>query len=89
MKEWLATLRNTVVEAQNAGQLAKDIDPTQLAFEFNSLELGANWQFQLYGDKLAFSRAREAIRERLGQYATAAGAPLLALAKPKRNRVRT
>ena len=86
MKEWLTTLRSTIVEAQNAGQLAKDIDATQLAFEFNSLELGANWAFQLYGDLRAFTRAREAIRERLARYATTAGAPLLALGKPKRLR---
>jgi len=77
MKEWLSTLRDAIVEAQKAGQLNKDIEATQLAFEFNSLELGANWAFQLYGDTRAFKRAREAIRERLSRYATAAGAPLL------------
>ena len=76
MKEWLTALRNTIVEAQNAGHLDKDIDATQLAFEFNSLELGANWAFQLYGDPKAFTRAREAIRERLNRHATPAGAPL-------------
>jgi AcrR family transcriptional regulator len=86
MKEWLATLRRTIIEAQNAGQLAKEIDPTQLAFEFNSLELGANWEFQLYGDLRAFARARGAIRERLERYATTAGAPLLLLTKKKRAR---
>ena len=77
MREWLSTLRNAIIEAQNAGQLNKEIDATQLAFEFNSLELGANWAYQLYGDLRAFKRAREAIRERLSRYATAAGAPLL------------
>jgi len=89
MKEWLATLRNTIVEAQKAGHLAEGLDPTQLAFEFNSLELGANWEFQLYGDRRAFSRAREAIRERLARYATTAGAPLLSLTKtkPKQSRI--
>ena len=88
MKEWLTTLRSAIVEAQNAGQLDKEIDATQLAFEFNSLELGANWAFQLYGDLRAFKRAREAIRERLDRYATAAGAPLLAMTKPTGNRAR-
>ena len=86
MKEWLTTLRGAIIEAQNAGQLNKDIDPTQLAFEFNSLELGANWAFQLYGDLKAFTRARNAIRERLDRYATAAGASLLSAANPKRSR---
>jgi len=81
MKEWLATLRNAIVEAQEAGQLDKEIDATQLAFEFNSLELGANWAFQLYGDTRAFKRAREAIRERLSRHATAAGTPVLASGK--------
>jgi FPC/CPF motif-containing protein YcgG len=86
MKEWLTTLRNAIVEAQDAGQLKKEIDATQLAFEFNSLELGANWAFQLYGDARAFKRAREAIRERLSRYATAAGVPLLSTPKSSRAR---
>ena len=88
MKEWLAALRNAIVEAQEAGHLDKEIDATQLAFEFNSLELGANWAFQLYGDARAFKRAREAIRERLSRHATAAGAPLLGLGKPRTVRAR-
>ena len=88
MKEWLTTLRNAIVEAQKAGHLIKDVDATQLAFEFNSLELGANWAFQLYGDLRAFKRAREAIRERLSRYATAAGTPLLSAAKPQGSRAR-
>jgi AcrR family transcriptional regulator len=83
MKEWLSTLSHAIVEAQQAGQLDKKLDATQLAFEFNSLELGANWSFQLYGDGNAFTQAREAIRERLSRYATRAGAPIIAL-KPKR-----
>ena len=89
MKEWLATLRSGIVDAQEAGQLNKDLDATQLAFEFNSLELGANWAFQLYGDPRAFKRAREAIRERLTRYATATGAPVLSAAKPRTTRART
>jgi AcrR family transcriptional regulator len=88
MKEWLSVLRNAIVEAQTAGQLKKDIDATQLAFEFNSLELGANWAFQLYGDLKAFNRARDAIRERLSRYATASGVSLLSIVKPKPVRIR-
>lgn len=84
MKEWLATLKRTVVEAQEAGHMEGDVDPTQLAFEFNSLELGANWAFQLYGDKQAFSRAREAILERLRRYSSSNGFTLLPPPKEKR-----
>jgi AcrR family transcriptional regulator len=85
MKEWLAGLSRAVVEAQQAGQLEKDLDPTQLAFEFNSLELGANWAFKLYADAQAFVRARRAILERLRRHATPAGAVLLPV-KLKRRR---
>ncbi|HEV8426912.1 MAG TPA: TetR/AcrR family transcriptional regulator [Pyrinomonadaceae bacterium] len=88
MKEWLATLRNAIIEAQDAGHLNKDIDATQLAFEFNSLELGANWAFQLYSDPRAFKRAREAILERLSRYATTAGGPLLSASKTRTSRAR-
>ena len=77
MKEWLATLRRTVVEAQGAGQLDKAVDPTQLAFEFNALELGANWAFQLYGDKQAFARARAAILDSLRRHAISNGSKFL------------
>ena len=89
MKEWLATLRDAVKEAQLAGQLEKDLDPAQLAFEFNSLELGANWAFQLYRDKQSFERARQAILERLRRHATKSGAILLQPAKAKSRVART
>jgi AcrR family transcriptional regulator len=88
MKEWLSTLRDAIVEAQKAGHLVKGVDATQLAFEFNSLELGANWAFQLYGDIKSFARAREAMRERLARYATNVGAPLLVLPRSKTVRLR-
>lgn len=83
MKEWLKTLSHGVVEAQKAGHLDGGVDSTQLAFEFNALELGANWAFQLYGDKQAFARAREAILERLRRHSTRSGAQLLPSEKPR------
>jgi AcrR family transcriptional regulator len=90
MKEWLATLRRAVVEAQDAGHLLREVDPDQITFEFNALELGANWSMQLHGQHRAFSFAREAIRERLRTSATSAGAALLPSAKEtpvKRKRI--
>jgi AcrR family transcriptional regulator len=88
MKEWLENLARAIAEAQKAGQLKKDLDPTQLAFEFNSFELGANWAFQLYGDKQAFARAREAMLDRLRRHSTKKGSALLPPIKEKRSRVR-
>jgi len=77
MKEWLATLRGSINEAREAGQLNADADPAQLAFELNALEMGANWAYQLYGDRQAFSRARAAMLDRLRRHSTASGARLL------------
>jgi len=77
MREWLAGLRRAVAEAQEAGQFDASVDPAQLAFELNALGMGANWAFQLYGDKQAFTHARAAMLERLRRHATAGGAPLL------------
>jgi AcrR family transcriptional regulator len=86
MKEWLKALSQGVVETQEAGHLDKDIDSIQLAFEFNALELGANWAFQLYGDKQVFARAREAILERLRRHSTRSGARLLPPSEKRRSR---
>lgn len=92
MKEWLDLLRRTVVEAKEAGHTDKNVDPAQMAFEFNALELGANWAFQLYGDRQAFSRAREAILERLRRVATSSGRSQLLLSSsspPQKEKRRT
>ena len=77
MKEWLKALGRAVLEAQEAGHLSASVEAAQLAFEFNALELGANWAFQLHGDKQAFTRARAAILERLRLYAKPRGLRLL------------
>ena len=65
MGEWLLVLEAAIQDAQGAGELPRQIDSEQLAFEINSIGMGANWSFQLYRDEAAFARARSAIRERL------------------------
>jgi AcrR family transcriptional regulator len=65
MGEWLLVLEAAIQDAQDAGELPRKIDSEQLAFEINSIGMGANWAFQLYRDEAAFPRARSAIRERL------------------------
>jgi AcrR family transcriptional regulator len=88
MKEWLAGLMRTVVEAQEANQLDKKVDPVQLVFEINALEMGANWSFQLHGDKQAFGRARLAIFERLRAHSKPGGSAMLPARKNKGSSVR-
>jgi AcrR family transcriptional regulator len=77
MKEWLGLLGRSVAEAQTEGQLDPSADPAQLTFELNALEMGANWAYQLHGDRQAFARARAAMIERLRSLATPEGLPLL------------
>jgi AcrR family transcriptional regulator len=86
MKEWLAALRRSVAQAQAAGQLDAAADPAQLAFELNALEMGANWAYQLHGDRQAFARARTAMLERLRRHATANSLSLLPSLKQGRGR---
>jgi AcrR family transcriptional regulator len=76
--EWMMALEAAILDAQEAGHLAPDLDAQQLAFELHALGLGANGTYQLYRDGAAFERARAAIRERLsgasaGRSAAAAG----------------
>ncbi len=65
VSEWLMALEAAIGDAQDAGHVAPDIDPQQLAFELHALCMGANWAYQLYRDSAAFDRARSAIRRRL------------------------
>jgi AcrR family transcriptional regulator len=65
MAEWLLALDAAIQDAQDAGELSRDIDSEQLAFEINSLGMGANWALQLFQEEAAFERARAAVRERL------------------------
>ena len=69
MKDWVDTLARLAAEAKELGHLSWEIDPDQLAFEFNALALGANGSYQLFGNKAVFGRARRAIRDRLQTYA--------------------
>ena len=86
MLEWLAALERCVKEAQGQGHLDAKADAKQMAFEFNALVMAGNWAFQLYGDLKAFTRAREAIRERLRTAATADAPPLATLGNGRRER---
>jgi AcrR family transcriptional regulator len=75
MGEWLLALEAAIQDAQDAGELPSGLDSETLAFEINSLGLGANWAFQLYRDKAAFERARRAIHDRLAAPGAAAKSP--------------
>jgi AcrR family transcriptional regulator len=72
-EQWMGTLERAAVQAQANGELARDMDPKQLAFELEAALLSANWYFHLHADAGYFDRARRAIRSRLLRDATAGG----------------
>ena len=65
MDEWIVAIEKAITMARDEGHLQPDIDPKQLAFEINSIFFGANFAYQLRGDKTAFDRATRAIEQRL------------------------
>lgn len=65
MNSWIESIEKSVKMAQDEGHLDPDIEPAQLAFEINAIFFGANFSYQLRGDKKALERAMEAIETRL------------------------
>jgi len=70
---WLEALEQEARQAQLQSEIDAGIDATQLAFEVHAFVQEANWAYQLLEDKLAFDRARKAIRRRLESSATSKG----------------
>jgi AcrR family transcriptional regulator len=87
MQEWLAALEGAIAAAQKLGHLDRNADAKQLAFELHALEMGADWAFQLFGDREAPGRARHGIELRLRQLASP-DAPGLPAAAPGRRKAK-
>jgi AcrR family transcriptional regulator len=62
MTDWLAFLAQTV---EDAG-LASGDATGQLVFELNAVGVAANWEYQLYGRRDVFARARASFARVLG-----------------------
>ena len=67
MKKWLGNLEHAARDAQDAGEIRKDVDVRQLAFEIQALAMGGNWSSRLFRDQSAFSSAKAAILRRIDQ----------------------
>jgi AcrR family transcriptional regulator len=67
IQRWLGTLEQAARDAQNAGEMRRDVNPRDLVFEIQALALGANWASRLFRDEGAFRRIRRAILERIEQ----------------------
>ena len=77
MQERLYTIELLIKEAQRSQEI-QAIDTAQLAFELDTLIMGANWAFQLHNDPQVIEQAKTAILHRLRSVATA-DAPSLPL----------
>ena len=66
MRRWLGLLQREVSAAVEAGELAADTDPADVAFELNALAAAASYGFQLSRDPEVFERARRAMGRALG-----------------------
>ena len=71
MRRWLGTLEQAARNAQSAGEIAKEADVRQLAFEIQALAMGANWSSRLFRDPNIFRSVRGAILRRIEQAAEA------------------
>lgn len=67
MQRWLSNLEVAARDAQQAGEIKKDADVRQLAFEIQALAMGANWSSRLFRDPGVFHAARKAILRRIEQ----------------------
>ena len=72
MKKWLGNLEQAARDAQIAGEIAKEADARQLAFELQALAMGANWSSRLFRDPGVYGSARSAILRRIEEVTEAA-----------------
>lgn len=70
MKSWLSVLARAIELAKKARHLKASVNPEQFAFEIYSLAMGANWALQLLDDKMAMSKARQNILQRIQSVTT-------------------
>jgi len=66
MDLWLGSLEREAALAIDAGDLPRDTDPADVAFQLNALAAAASYGFQLKRDPEVFERARRSMRGVLG-----------------------
>ncbi|MEV0292103.1 TetR/AcrR family transcriptional regulator [Nocardia sp. NPDC050710] len=69
-QQWHEFHRQTIIEAQQLGEITAETDPAQLAFELAAIERSATADMALLGDATVFDRARVAMLRLLREHAT-------------------
>jgi hypothetical protein len=60
-----AAMSHAVREAQESGELDRELSAREIAFQLDAFAQSSNARFQLYRDKRVYDDARSAIRHRL------------------------
>jgi len=81
LRVWLSALTGQVVLAKRLKHLTPKTDPEQLVFTLHGIELALNLRVQLFEERAAITRARQAMQAQIEQAATALGKKLLAGAR--------
>ena len=76
-QQWRELLQGTAREAKAQRELTADADPDQLAFELGTILTATNIVAVLHNDDSAITRARSAIRQRLGAYGSPTSSDLV------------
>lgn len=69
-RQWRDTLAKAVAMTQERGELAADVDPSQLAFEIFGLALAAHHDVRLLGEAAGLGRAQRGLERLLKSYAS-------------------
>lgn len=67
VKTGLSAIKEQIQLAQKNHEIKPSVDPDQLVFELHAFLQNANSTYQLFHDRTVFSRAREAVHERLAR----------------------
>jgi AcrR family transcriptional regulator len=70
MREWIGVLVRALEEAQQGGHVKANVNPKHVAFEIQSLAIGAHWAYQLLDDRQSYTRSRAVMLEKLRSVAT-------------------
>jgi hypothetical protein len=84
-QQWRDLLGQEARAAADKGQLAKDTDPAQLAFELGVILAGTNIVSVLHDDTGAITRSQAAVRSRLSRLLSATGAQGQIATRSQRN----
>jgi|SRR5215469_5563965 len=64
-KAWVVALQDEIALATANGELLRDVNQNELAFELHAYVQEANWAFKMFNDRSAFMLAKSAIANRI------------------------